>query len=299
MGKNRRWTAARSNLPANIRDNRNTVVRGEVLPHRDFFIPAFFVRRHLHPDEAAKDFHTALTAYCKKRPYEPYELSKMGITILGMRALQDAFRVADVAPEPKEMLNLAKNVREHVAEVVKSKPHLLTVAMGNIAVFGNNNVLSATLQGWKGFGKHYAPKNDDGTLADKPQIVREINATVAEVVQFVSGGPNSKGDYTEVDVSVIVKQTPHFSFAKKVKGKGVTNDERATIAGEVEEFMPPELRFFDPVVHLALERQTRGGYTNNMSVADITNAGLYVRRPKFDSFVGGQELRASLTRRAA
>ncbi len=277
----------RNALRSNLRDRNSMVLVDQVvLPHRGFFVPAFGVRRQLFPNDAAIEFHAKLTEYCERKPYRAYDLRQMGITVLDKSRLVGVFHRSDVQPDPAQMLQLAKNVREAIGLCVKSKPHLLAVPMGNVAVFGNrNNKICATLDGWRGFKGSYASKDSAGRVLANGQIVREINASVGEVVQFIDGGVNGEGDYVDISTRAIQRQSPHFTFAEKTRGQ-IGNSERADIDGQIGEFMPDELEFFDPVIHLGL--LTPGcettGYTNNMQDATEQTAGLFVRRPKFRDF---------------
>lgn len=297
----RRIGLARSGLRANPRDRRDiTTSTGEVLPHARFFVPAFSVRRQLVPNQDALDFAENLEAYCAKRPYKPLPVEEMGITLMEKGRFVDMFLTADVQPEAQDTLRLAVNVREALHSATKSKPHTLSVPLGGVAVFGkNDNKISATLKGWKGFGASYAARDDAGKLLANRQIVGEINTVVGEVAQFVDGGIDGNGEYVTVSTRPIQRQTPHLTFAEKTRGS-VGNDERANMAGQVMEFMPGELQFFDPVIRLQLQTpgNNRTGFTNNMGEASVESSGLYIRRPKFRNF-GGTALEQCITTGAA
>lgn len=285
----------RNNLPGSRRPRTTRLSDGEVLNGQRFFVPAFGVRRQLYPDEVAQEFCESLEKFCEKKPYTAYPINKMGITVLGKNKIVDAFLRADVQPAAYDMLDLALNVRDALGAAVKSKPHLLKVPLGGVAVFGADNKIAATIEGWKGFDKRYASRDEDRSVLANSQLVREINSAVGEVVQFVEGGTDSEGEYVEVSTRAIQRQSPHFTFAAKNRGT-ISNSERADISGQVAEFMPPELRFFDPVVNLGLV--TPGsptvGITNNPSELTIDHEGVYVRRPKLREF-GGATLQACIS----
>lgn len=285
----------RSDLRPGRRERGARLSNGEVVAHSRFFVPTFGARRQLVPDAAAHEFYAKLTEFCRPKPYKPYPIRKMGITILGQNRITDMFLRADVQPGAPDMLDLAVNVRDAVGSAVKSNPHVLKVPLGQVAIFGNDNKIAATLEGWKGFDRRYAPRDEERKPLANHQIVREMNAAVGEVVQFIEGGIDGSGEYVEVDTQIIQRQTPHFTFAEKPKGQ-ISNGERVDIAGRIQEFMPEELDFFDPIISLDLVTPgtKKIGMTNNRSEISVLHDGMYVRRPKFDDF-GGAALQSCFT----
>ena len=297
MGRGTRH--ARNALDANPRDVRTREIRGscEVVDRPGFFIPAFSVRRALVPNDAAKEFEQKLAEYCAKKPYTPYPLDKMGITIVDKSRLVGVFDRAYVHPDDADMLDMAVNVREALSNTVKSKPRKLPVLIASLFVFGNrDNKIASSVEGWKGFSKRYARRDDKGKPLANHQLSREINASHGEIANFIEGGIDGNGNYVDISTRALKRQTPHFTFAEKQRGS-ISNDERATIHGEVIGFLPEELSFFDPVVHLQLVTPgtETSPITNNVSEADIATAGLFVRRPQFHRFGEEQVVQKAVT----
>ncbi|MCA9331150.1 hypothetical protein KC957_03800 [Candidatus Saccharibacteria bacterium] len=276
----------RSCLHANPRDHRDgfsvSVVGDEAVPHRGFFVPAFSVRRPLVPNEAAVDFAAKLSDYCRRKPYIPTELGKMGITLLDRSRFEGTFRRVDVQPEAASMLELARNIRDSLAGHVAKRPRMLRVPLGSVAVFGNsNNRISVVPEGWRGYGAAYASRTDGGRVGANHALTREINGVVGEMTQFIDGGFNGSGDYVDVSTRAIQRQTPHLTLATKTRGGSISNNERAEVAGEIESFMPSELKFYDPIIHLNLVTTGKtGAYMSNMGLVDATAAGMFVRTPE-------------------
>jgi len=295
-----RGSRIRNSLRSNPRDLSMVEISRQVSRRRGFFVAGFSVRRQLIPDKAAIDFSKCMQSYCAKKPYIPYELGAMGITILEKARFVSAFHDADVQPDAESILDLAVNVKDALRGAVKGNDRKLQVPIGNVAVFGaRDNVITGIPLGWTGFKKRYAKTNEDGKTLHNRQLVREINSTVGEITQFIDGGIDSDGEYVDIDTSSLEKQSPHMSFAKKKRGS-IENSERVNIQGELMELLPEDLSFFDPVIHLQLltPGNIGNGYTNDPNKASIYSSGLYVRRPHFDSH-GGAELEARVTRVAA
>jgi hypothetical protein len=284
------------------------------LAHSGFFVPSFGVCRHLVPDDAALEFEAKLAEFCANKPYRPYPARSIGLTILSKGKFVGAFLRADVQPSAPDMLDLAKNVRDALGDSVKSKPRTLSIAIGSISVFGaRNNKLAFTIEGWKGFDKRYASKNENGQQLACHQTVREMNAVVGEIVQYVSGGVDGNGLYSSVSMGGLSRQTPHITFAEKVdrygKMSAIGNNERADISGRIVDIFPDDreaaLQFFDPVVHLSLlpthglarfSGKAADYYTNDPTKVELDSGGMYVRRPQFDHFPFGKLLEFGIIR---
>lgn len=274
----------RSCLQANPRDERPSfsMVGQEAVPYRGFFVPGFSVRRPLIPDEAAQEFVSELSDYCRRKPYEPKELGRMGIMLLDRSRFEGMFRRADVQPGAQDMLDLARNVRDSLSGHVSGRPRMLRVPLGNVAVFGNhNNRVSIVPEGWRGYGAAYARRVDGGRIGANHALTREINGAVGEVVQFVDGGVNGSGEYVNVSARPLQRQTPHLTVATKTRGGPISNEERADIAGQIESFMPPELKFYDPTIHLNLVTSGKTNqYVSNMGLVELASMGMFVRTPQ-------------------
>jgi hypothetical protein len=269
----------RNGLHANPRDRNITIVEGQAYAHRDFFVPSFGVKRPLVADQEAKDFHARLTEYCRRKPYVPRELGSIGITLVDMGRFQNCFRRADVQPEASDMLQLARNVRDALGASVKSKPHVLRVPLGGLYAFGEEDKAAIVPHGWAGFDKDYMQEGDDGIVTNK-QIAQEVSACIGEITQFVDGGLDGQGEYVEVSVRPLQRQTPHIMLLQKIRGATISNNEIASMNGQIAEFLPDELRFFDPVVNLSLvPTHNQTPITNNTAEFSVFSAGFYVRRP--------------------
>ena len=152
MATKRTAVLPRTGLNPNPRDlRRRARVDHEVLPHRAFFVPSFCVRRQLIPDDAAIEFHERLTDFCKRKPYEPRPLGRIGISLVEKSRFEGCFLRADVQPDVDDMFDLAVNVRDVLAARVKSEPRTLHVPIGSVAVFGaQNNEIALVLKAGRG-----------------------------------------------------------------------------------------------------------------------------------------------------
>jgi hypothetical protein len=208
----------------------------------------------------------------------------MGIMLLDRSRFEGMFRAVDVQPDSGDMLSLAVNVRNSLSGHVSGHPRKLRMPLGNVAIFGNHsNRISIVPEGWRGYSASYAAKGDQGEVAANAALTREINSIVGEVRQFVQGGVDGNGNYTEISTRPIERQTPHVTIATKTRGGQIGNAERADLAGQIGAFMPPELRFYDPIVHMNLV--TDGGigeYLSNIGLVDVHSAGMFVRTPQAD-----------------
>jgi hypothetical protein len=166
--------------------------------------------------------------------------------------------------------------------------------LGSIAIFGNhNNRVSIVPEGWRGYTASYASKGDEGEVGANAALTREINGIIGEVRQFVEGGIDGNGNYTEVSTRPIERQTPHLTVATKTRGGQIGNSERADLAGNIGGFMPPELRFYDPIVHMNLvTADGTGEYLSNIGLVDVSSAGMFVRTPQADDIemIGYQKI---------
>ncbi|TXG75999.1 hypothetical protein E6P97_04440 [Patescibacteria group bacterium] len=234
------------------------------------------------PDEAAHEFIGDLTDYCRRKPYQPAELGRMGIMLLDRSRFEGMFRRADVQPDSSDMLALVLNIRESLSHHVRGRPRVLPMPPGAVAVFGNhNNRVSIIPDGWRGYNASYARRDDQDRVGANAALTREINSVVGEVTQFVSGGVNGNGEYVAVSTRPLERQTPHLSVATKTRGGPISNSERADVAGQIASFMPAELKFYDPVIHLDLVTCGKtGDYLSNAGIVEPSSSGMFVRTPQ-------------------
>lgn len=259
--------------------------RHEVGRRREFFVPSFSVRRPVLATEEVKDFHSWLTSYFKRSPYEASDIGYLGLLLVEQKGLIGVFHKADVQPEARDVLSVAENIRSGLQNQLKSKPRSLPFVTGGIYAFGQNtNKIAVVPNGWKGYRSRYAKKNEIGEHLMNAQLVTESSIAIGGIANAFTRGIDSFGEESKIDTSQLYARTPHVTIGEKKRGGKISADEIADLNGNISEHLPDKLPLYDPIIHLRLQPERGSVFYDEAGTPNEYAPSMFIRNPKMREY---------------
>jgi hypothetical protein len=220
------------------------------------FVPAMGIIRRVSP--ADFDIAEAQERIAKKLAKQYPRLAKnykivpaedLHLTVMEQRELVYRFRSTGVSPRPKDMRRVAYDIRDGLAEQIAADEGPLTLALGQLAVFGKNNILGTHVgpRNWRSASTRYACREEGrrtpiGVLIEESEFCRSVLQR-----HFSPRYPR----FSAQDIN----RPSHISLLKKCGGTMYDREAHQVIRSIVD-MLPETVTFEDPVIQL---RTTRTG----------------------------------------